>query len=370
MTIEDVEILGQSSSWLSTLRRVSAMARLERPCLIIGERGTGKELIAARLHYLSTRWNGAYETVNCGALSEQLLDSELFGHETGAFTGATQRRSGRFERAHQGSLFLDELATASMQVQEKLLRAVEYGQFQRLGGEQLLKADVRLIAATNIDLPSLVKKGKFRADLLDRLAFDVITLPPLRAREGDITLLAEHFAYRFATTLDYEFEGFAPSALNAFEQYEWPGNVRELKNTVERIIYRAHFEGKYIPVTLEEAWADPFHSPWRPQGDQKTPESTKQSHFSDASDESESFSLATDFETATRQFEMKLIDEALAAENGRQTDAAKRLGLTYHQLRGLLRKYDYPKLRTIAAETKPSSVSVGAVETPAGGTKK
>ena len=209
------ELIGQSATWLESLERVSLAALVERPILVIGERGTGKELIAERLHYLSPRWDKPFVKVNCGALSQDLLDSELFGHEAGAFTGATKRRQGRFEQADGGTLFLDEIATASMQVQEKLLRVVEYGEFQRLGGEDTLHADVRIVAATNVDLPARASEGRFRADLLDRLAFDVITLAPLRARPEDIILLAEYFGQRIARELEGDFPGWSRSALEA-----------------------------------------------------------------------------------------------------------------------------------------------------------
>jgi psp operon transcriptional activator len=177
-------LLGESPAFLAALSHVSRVAPLERPVLVIGERGTGKELIAARLHYLSQRWDRPFVKVNCAALPESLLDSELFGHEAGAFTGATRRQIGRIEQADGGTLFLDEIATASPAVQEKLLRAVEYGEIERVGG-RTATVDVRVVGATNADLPALAAAGRFRADLLDRLAFDVVTLPPLRARPDD-----------------------------------------------------------------------------------------------------------------------------------------------------------------------------------------
>lgn len=170
-------LIGQSDHFLSVLDHVSRLAPLERPVLILGERGTGKELIAKRLHYLSRRWDGPLVSLNCAALSEGLIDSELFGHEAGSFSGAKGRHKGRFERAEGGTLFLDELATSPLGVQEKLLRVIEYGEYERVGGSQVLSADVRLICATNENLPQLASDGKFRADLLDRLAFDVIHLP-------------------------------------------------------------------------------------------------------------------------------------------------------------------------------------------------
>jgi len=208
-------LLGESPAFLEVLDHVSQVAPLSKPVLIVGERGTGKELIAARLHYLSTRWDQQYIKMNCAAISETLLETELFGHEAGAFTGATKMHRGRFERADKGSLFLDELATTSALVQEKLLRIIEYGEYERVGGSQTLTTDVRLIAATNEDLPTLAKEGKFREDLLDRLAFDVITLPPLRARQEDILLLAEFFAMNMASDLGLEyFSGFSEQAMD------------------------------------------------------------------------------------------------------------------------------------------------------------
>ncbi|MFS1704356.1 phage shock protein operon transcriptional activator, partial [Alteromonas sp. AMM-1] len=232
-------LLGQANSFLEILEQVSQIAPLNKPVLIIGERGTGKELIAARLHFLSKRWDQNYVKLNCAALNENLLESELFGYEAGAFTGAAKRREGRFEVAHNGTLFLDELANTSGMIQEKLLRVIEYGEFERVGGSRSLKVDVRLIAATNEDLPSLAESGEFRADLLDRLAFDVITIPPLRERREDILLLAETFAINMARELEMElFSGFTAKAKRILLEYDWPGNIRELKNVVERAVYR------------------------------------------------------------------------------------------------------------------------------------
>ncbi|MFT7218001.1 MAG: psp operon transcriptional activator, partial [Paraglaciecola sp.] len=191
-------LLGQSNSFLEVLEQISQVAPLNKPVLIIGERGTGKELVAARLHYLSKRWEQTYLKLNCAALNENLLESELFGYEAGAFTGATKRREGRFETANNGTLFLDELANTSGMIQEKLLRVIEYGEFERVGGSKSVKVDIRLVAATNEDLPALAESGEFRPDLLDRLAFDVITLPPLRERRDDIMMLAENFAINMA----------------------------------------------------------------------------------------------------------------------------------------------------------------------------
>ena len=192
------QFIGQSLAFLDAVERASRAAPLNRPVLVIGERGTGKELIAERLHHLSSRWAGPLIIMNCAALPENLIEAELFGHEAGSFTGAAKTRHGRFEEADGGTLFLDELGTLSMPAQDRLLRAVEYGEITRIGASKPISVDVRIVAATNENLPAQVDNGRFRADLLDRLSFEVITLPPLRAREGDIPLLAEHFGRRMS----------------------------------------------------------------------------------------------------------------------------------------------------------------------------
>lgn len=336
------QIVGEAPEWLSALEHVSQLAPLDRPALVIGERGTGKELIAERLHFLSRRWDGPYIKVNCAALSDDLLDSELFGHERGAFTGATERRQGRFELANGGTLFLDEIATASSPVQEKLLRVIEYGEFQRLGGEKVLSTDVRVVAATNIDLPSAVAAGKFRADLLDRLAFDVITLPPLRYRRGDASLLADFFARRMAREMLEDFPGFAPSAITAIENHLWPGNVRELRNFAQRITARALVNPTGEPIRFDPDALDPFASPFRPK-----PTLTQTTEPPSEAPSTPNLPKprlgAGSFEAQTKLFETALIDAALAAHDGHQGRAAETLGLTYHQFRGLLRKHDYGK---------------------------
>ena len=323
---EPDQLIGESPSFLDVLRRVSETAVLDKPILIVGERGTGKELIAARLHQLSRRWDETSLQLNCAALSEDLLESELFGHEQGAFTGATKRHLGRFERAHLGTLFMDELGTTSLRVQEKILRVIEYGQFERLGGNQTLTVDVRLIAATNQDLPQLAKEGKFREDLLDRLAFDVVTLPPLRSREEDIPLLAHYFAEQMAQELDYEyFHGFSESAMQTLLSYEWPGNLRELKNVVERSVYRAGGE------MITEVNLDPFDSPYRPVSSRAETETTSARA---------SIQLPVDLNTEVGIFEIELITQALESVQHNQGDAAKLLGLSYHQLRHRMKKHN------------------------------
>ena len=331
MQTEQEQLLGESPAFLQALNEVSGAAPLEKPILIVGERGTGKELVAARLHYLSNRWDAVFVKMNCAAISDSLLESELFGHEAGAFTGATRPHVGRFERADGGTLFLDELATTSGLVQEKVLRVIEYGEFERLGGSKTLRINVRLIAATNEDLPRLAAAGKFRRDLLDRLAFDVITLPPLRARGTDLELLAEGFAINMATELGREyFPGFSPAAIERLRSHDWPGNVRELKNVVERAVYRTEPEQPVDDVTI-----DPFESPFRP-----APGTTLETTPDGAASAPPSAErLPGNLKQAVAQYETDLVEAAMRQARHNQRKAAELLGLTYHQLRGYLRKY-------------------------------
>ena len=257
----ETQFVGQSSAFFDAVERASRAARMDRPVLVIGERGTGKELIAHRLHQLGPRWQERLIVLNCAALPETLIEAELFGHEAGAFTGAVRARAGRFEEADRGTLFLDELAALSMAAQERLLRAVEYGEVTRIGASRPIQVDVRIVGATNEDLPRMAAEGRFRADLLDRLAFEVITLPPLRAREGDVEVLADYFGRRMAMQLGWEaWPGFAAAAMQSLEAHPWPGNVRELRNVVERAVYRwDDWEREIAHVVF-----DPFDSPWKP----------------------------------------------------------------------------------------------------------
>ena len=327
-------LLGEARCFVDMLEQVSRVAPTERPVLVIGERGTGKELIAARLHFLSRRWERAFVKVNCATLSEELLDSELFGHEAGAFTGAVRRHIGRFERADEGTLFLDEIANASMRVQEKILRVIEYGEFERVGGTATQTVDVRVLGATNLDLPGQVEKGRFRADLLDRLAFDVLTLPPLRARPDDIPLLADHFALAMSSELGgSRFAGFTPSALDLLAGHSWPGNVRELKNVVERAVHRAARPNAPVANIV----LDPFESPFRP-GAAPSPcepavrmaEKTAQNATPDR---------PFDLVERVREFERGLLADGYEANRFNQRKTADFLGMTYHQLRGYLKKH-------------------------------
>ncbi len=315
-------ILGEANSFIDVLEQVSRLALLNKPVLIIGERGTGKELIASRLHFLSSRWDGPFISLNCAALNENLLDTELFGHEAGAFTGAQKRHPGRFERADGGTLFLDELATAPMLVQEKLLRVIEYGELERVGGSQPLQVNVRLVCATNADLPEMVRNETFRADLLDRLAFDVVQLPPLRERQSDIMLMADHFAIQMCRELRLPlFPGFTERARETLMDYRWPGNIRELKNVVERSVYR-HGTSE---VPLDEIIIDPFHRA------PPTPSATAEASTLPA--------LPLDLRAFQHEQEKALLEASLAQAKFNQKRAAELLGLTYHQLRALLKKH-------------------------------
>lgn len=331
-------LIGVSVPFTQMLEHVSAAAPLSKPVLIIGERGTGKELIAARLHYLSRRWDRPFVKLNCATLSEELLESELFGHEAGAFTGATRRHVGRFERADGGTLFLDEIAAASLRVQEKVLRAVEYGEIERVGGGVTVTTDVRLIGATNVDLPARVAAGAFRADLLDRLAFDVVTLPPLRARPDDIVLLAESFASAMAAELGRpRFSGFAPSAVEALQAHDWPGNVRELKNVVERAVYRTGARQPVMDLVL-----DPFDSPFRPDGETDAPVGQDGPTPDDpgrSPDNGEPQGAEEGFKARLEALEVEMLKNALEKSRHNQKKAAASLGLSYDQIRGYLRKH-------------------------------
>lgn len=335
----EVQFVGQSTAFLDAVERASRAAPMRRPVLVIGERGTGKELVAERLHRLSPRWGEPLVTMNCAALPETLIEAELFGHEAGAFTGATRARAGRFEEADKGTLFLDELATLSMGAQERLLRAVEYGEVTRIGASRPMRVDVRIVAATNEDLPRLADQGRFRADLLDRLSFEVITLPPLRVREGDIHVLAEYFGRRMATELHWEeWPGFSDAALRALEEHQWPGNVRELRNVIERAVYRWDDWDEPIAHIV----FDPFESPWTPAasmraevGDQSPPAS----HQAIATQKSTHFDAITDLRAEVDAHEKAILEHALGRHRYNQRQTAKALGLSYDQLRHCMKRH-------------------------------
>jgi psp operon transcriptional activator len=340
---ETTPIIGEAPAFVEMQEHVSRAADLTKPVLIIGERGTGKELIANRLHYLSGRWEQSLIKLNCAAITEGILESELFGHQAGSFTGATGTHIGCFERAHEGTLFLDELSTVSLRMQEKILRVIEYGEFERVGGSKTIHVDVRIVGASNEDLPALVLSNRFRPDLLDRLAFDVIAVPPLRARKEDILPLANYFAVTITSELKRDFfPGFSHRAASALLSYPWPGNVRELKHTIERSVYRAEKPDK--PVT--QIIFDPFDSPYVP-GRMPMPRrripGAKHAPATDITGikaASTSTHFPVDLKSTVGNLEEKLVREAMKKARFRQPEAARLLGLSYHQLRGLLRKHN------------------------------
>ncbi|MGN6357398.1 MAG: phage shock protein operon transcriptional activator [Novosphingobium sp.] len=327
----EAQLVGQSTVFLDAIERASRAATLRRPVLVVGERGTGKELVAERLHRLSARWQEPLVVMNCAALPETLVEAELFGHEAGAFTGATRTRAGRFEEADKGTLFLDELATLSLGAQERLLRAVEYGEVTRIGSSRPMQVDVRIVAATNENLPRLAEEGRFRADLLDRLSFEVITLPPLRHREGDVAVLAEHFGRRMASELGWEaWPGFTVAARKALEGYAWPGNIRELRNVIERAVYR----WDDWDCAVGEVVFDPFESPWQPAPPPDVPAAQiamappVQDH-----------SAVTDLRAAVDAHERAILEHHLSRQRFNQRRTAAALGLSYDQLRHCMRRH-------------------------------
>ncbi len=339
------QFIGESGAFLDAVEKASRAAALNRPVLVIGERGTGKELIAERLHRLSTRWDGPLVTLNCAAMPETLIEAELFGHEAGAFTGATKNRVGRFEEADGGTLFLDELGTLSSAAQERLLRAVEYGEITRIGSSRPQRVDVRIVAATNADLPKMADEGTFRADLLDRLSFEVVTLPPLRYREGDVPVLADYFGRRMAAELEWEqWPGFGQLAAEALARHQWPGNVRELRNVIERAVYQ--WSDYSRPV--DHIVFDPFESPWKPQVTAtREPEPVKSNQASEQADVAPTpasvepaYSAVDDMKEAVEAFEKRILEAALAKSRYNQRQTAKALNLTYDQLRHSLKRHD------------------------------
>jgi psp operon transcriptional activator len=290
--------------------------------------------------------------MNCAALPETLIEAELFGHEAGSFTGATKSRIGRFEEADGGTLFLDELATLSMGAQERLLRAVEYGEVTRIGASKPLRVDVRIVAATNEHLPRLVEQSRFRADLLDRLSFEVVTLPPLRHRQSDIPVLAEFFGRKMALDIEMDgWPGFSTEAMARLQNYNWPGNVRELRNVVERSVYR--WAGQEGPI--EDIQFDPFESPWRPLAGQGVLLARLAPANDHAEAGTETLSIekpapppasshdpgsCADFRLAIAEYEKAILAVALERCRWNQRAAAAALSLTYDQLRHAMRRHE------------------------------
>ncbi len=308
------EIVGKSPAMASLLQTVAQIAPTEATVLITGPSGTGKELIAQGIHANSERKSGPLVTVNCSALSETLLESELFGHEKGAFTGADKKREGRFMQAHQGSLFLDEIGEIPWTMQVKLLRVIQQGEIQRLGSDRPLQVDVRILAATNKDLYQEVQAGNFREDLYHRLNVIRLDLPPLARREGDIPLLAEHFLQHFAQKNRKQLQGFTPQAMDLLLKYPWPGNVRELENAIERAVILAggaYITPRDLPLSLQSTETDSRGSSEHPAGGQPLEEVEKQA-----------------------------ILETLEQVQGNKSEAARILGITRATLHKKLKKYD------------------------------
>ncbi len=322
-------IIGESPIFLEMLEKASKVAPINRPVLILGPRGAGKELIAQRLHFLSPRWDQPFIALNCAALNENLIDSELFGHESGSFTGSKGRHEGRFERAQGGTFFLDELATAPDVVQEKLLRVIEYGEYERVGGNKTQRSDVRLVCATNANLPELAAEGEFRADLLDRLAFDVIHVPALSERREDILLLAEHFAIKMCQELALPvFVGFSSQAQQALLDYPWPGNVRELKNVVERAVYQhSHSQAPIVQLIFDPFKITSAAPLSAAQSQEAQPQQTPEFHF------------PLNYKQWVTSNDKQVIQCALKQAKYNKKAAAQLLQLSYDQFRGMVRKY-------------------------------
>ncbi len=327
------EALGESEIFLNFQAELSRAAGVNRSVMIIGERGTGKELAASRLHYLSGRWEAPFIALNCAALPPTLIETELFGHATGAYTGAGKARKGRFEEADGGTLFLDEMGLIPLEVQEKILRVVEYGSFERVGSSTTVEVNVRIVGATNQDMPELCEQNKFKRDLLDRLSFEVLFLPPLRERGIDKMLLAEHFCQRMSNELGLTAAPlFSDKVRELINNYSWPGNIRELKNVIERAVYKC--EGPY----LEELTIDPFRNPFDViESDDKSVTTRVPGGYIEKT--VSTLPKLGDFRSNIREIEISYLKRALDESDSNQKLAAEKLSLTYDQFRGLFRKY-------------------------------
>ena len=309
-------IIGRSQIMVTLLETVAQVAPSEATVLVTGESGAGKELIAGAVHYNSPRKEGPFIKMNCAAVTETLLESELFGHEKGAFTGAYKRKEGKFRQADAGSLFLDEVGEMSLSMQVKLLRALQEMEFFRVGGEELLKVDVRMIAATNKDLLQEVAAGRFREDLYYRLNVVALAVPSLTDRTEDIPLLARHFLERFSQKNHKKVKGFSPQAMDQMLRYGWPGNVRELMNAVERAVVMSRFE--YIqPLDL--------------------PMEVQSVHSENEVDPS---LLIPDEGVSLEKMEKETILKTLTSTSGNKSEAARRLGITRKTLRKKLKNYE------------------------------
>jgi len=309
-------IVGKSQPMKDLNEMVAMVAPSEATALITGESGTGKELIARSIHYNSGRKEGPLVTVNCAALTETLLESELFGHEKGAFTGADRRREGRFMQANKGTIFLDEIGEMSSVMQAKLLRVIQDREIQRVGSDFTLKVDVRILAATNRDLQEDVSVGKFREDLYYRLNVVTLRVPPLKERVEDIPLLAQHFLERYARKNKKRIKGFTPLAMDMFLKYDWPGNVRELENAVERAVILGpgdYITEKELPLSITKAYPHAEEID-RPPTVSKEPQSLEEA-------------------------EKDAVLAALEASGGNKSETARVLGITRKTLHKKLQKY-------------------------------
>jgi DNA-binding NtrC family response regulator len=308
------QIIGQSAPMREVFDTLRQVAPSRATVLIQGESGTGKELVAQALHRLSPRAGNPFIAVHCAALSDTLLESELFGHERGAFTGATETRKGRFELADGGTLFLDEIGEIEPATQVKLLRVLEERNFERVGGMERIEVDTRLLAATNRDLRRMVEEGIFREDLYFRLNVVQIRLPPLRARREDIPLLLQHFLRQFAAENGKTVDGFTPEAVEALCAYDWPGNIRELRNLVERMVVLGRGEKltlRDVPSEVKEGGGTLSRLPAPLKG-----------------------------ATSMREAEKKMIVQALDANRGNRTRAAEQLGISRRTLHRKLHEFD------------------------------
>jgi len=306
-TVEDFpRMIGKSESFQKVLADISMVAQSDSTVLIRGESGTGKELVSRAIHDSSNRNNGPFLAVNCSALPETLLESELFGYEKGAFTGAAKKRLGRFELANKGTLFIDEIGDLSLSMQVKLLRVLETHTFERLGGTESIKADIRLITATNRDLDAKVADGTFREDLFYRLNVIPIVLPPLRERKDDILLLVEHFIDKYSAKSGKEIKGITPEAKDILLSHSWPGNIRELENTIERAVVLTR--GQTIDKNSLIGFATPR-----------------------AEIVADTLQLA--------ELEKRAIAEALKRANGKLAEAADMLGIHRNTIRAKIKQY-------------------------------
>jgi two-component system response regulator PilR (NtrC family) len=316
-------IIGRSDAMLAIFGLIERIAPTTSTVLIHGESGTGKELVARAIHFNSTRKDRPFVALNCGALPETLLDSELFGHVRGAFTGADTNKKGLIEVAETGTIFLDEISEMSPMVQVKLLRVLQERKFRRLGGTEEVEADIRIIAATNRDLSKMVAEGKFREDLFYRINVIPLKLPPLRDRRDDIPALAGHFVAKFAQQMDKAITGISGDAMRLLQRHCWPGNVRELENAMERAV-ALEASATILPESLPEALAAP--SAVAADAMPGTPELLAGGSI--------------DLEAHVARVEREYLAEALKQAQGVKTKAAERLGLTFRQFRYLLKKYD------------------------------